>query len=207
MKSSKTQPPRKSVVLGITGASGAVYALGLLRQLCLQRVPVDLIISSNGWNLLRLEAGIKDEKSLLSYPGVGKFPTEGIRLHDNQNLDSPLSSGSYPVRGMVICPCSTKTLSAVATGACRSLIERAAEVMLKERRPLLLVTRESPYSLTQIENMRSATLAGAIVLPASPAFYHRPKTIADLVDFIVARVLDQLGLAQTLVKTWEGRQL
>ena len=95
-------------------------------------------------------------------------------------------------------------MSAVATGACRSLIERAAEVMLKERRPLLLVTRESPYSLTQIENMRSVTLAGATVLPASPAFYHRPKTIEDLVGFIVARVLDNLGLAQTLVKPWDG---
>lgn len=205
MKSLKTQNHEKSVVLGITGASGAVYALGLLRQLCFQRVPVDLIISSNGWNLLRHEAGIKDETSFLSHLAGGEVPTEGIRLHDNENLDSPLSSGSYPVRGMVICPCSTKTLSAVATGACRSLIERAAEVMLKERRPLLLVTRESPYSLMQIENMRSATLAGATVLPASPAFYHRPKTIADLVDFIVARVLDQLGLAQTLVKPWDGR--
>ena len=205
MKSSKTQSHEKSVVLGITGASGAVYALGLLRQLRFQRVPVDLIISSNGWNLLRRETEIKDEKSLLSHPAGGEVPTEGIRLHDNENLDSPLSSGSYQVRGMVICPCSTKTLSAVAIGACRSLIERAAEVMLKERRPLLLVTRESPYSLTQIENMRSATLAGATVLPASPAFYHQPKTIADLVDFIVARMLDQLGLAQTLVKPWAGR--
>ncbi|MBN2288392.1 MAG: UbiX family flavin prenyltransferase [Candidatus Glassbacteria bacterium] len=192
------------MVLALTGASGAPYALELLRRLCQQRVPVDLVVSRHGWDLLRREAGIADWAGVAAYLAGREASADGIRLFENDDLGAQPSSGSYPVRGMVICPCSTKTLSAVACGACRSLIERSAEVMLKERRPLLLVVRESPYSLTQIENMRSATLAGAIVLPASPAFYHRPQTIADLVDFIVARVLDRLSVPQSLVEPWEG---
>jgi flavin prenyltransferase len=204
LKDSVANSEGKPVVLAITGASGVIYALGLLRQLCLQKVPVELVVSRNGWDLLEREAGIKDQAGLSAYLEERNVPPDGIRLYENENLGSPISSGSYPVRGMVICPCSTKTLSAVATGACRSLIERAAEVMLKERNTLVLVLRETPYSLIQIENMRSATLAGAIILPASPAFYNQPKTIADLTDSIVARVLDRLSLPQTLVKPWEG---
>ena len=114
------------------------------------------------------------------------------------------ASGSHPVRGMVVCPCSVKTLSAVAAGACRTLLERAAEVNLKEGRPLVLVLREAPYSLTQIENMRAVTLAGGVVLPASPAFYHNPSSIGDLVDFVVARVLDRFGIAHDLTVRWGG---
>ena len=106
---------------------------------------------------------------------------------------------------MVVCPCSAKTLSAVAAGSCRTLIERAAEVMLKEQRKLILVVRESPYSLIQIENMRSAALAGSLILPASPGFYHHPGKIEDLVDFIVARILDQLEIPHNLLKPWGGK--
>jgi len=205
LEASKTELSAKPLILAVTGASGAVYALALLRQLCLRRVPVDLMVSRNGWDLLNREAGITDIAGLFSHLAGSDLSSGGIRVHENENLGAPPASGSYPSRGMVICPCSSKTLSAVAAGACRSLIERAAEVTLKERRPLLLVTRESPYSLAQIENMRSATLAGAVVLPASPAFYHRPQTLEDLVDFIVARVLDQLSLEQNLVKPWDGQ--
>ena len=192
----------KPVVLAITGASGAPYAVRLLEVLTGPSVPVELITSQMGRDMLRRESGIPASGSLTDHLAVRGLDVSRLRTWAVDDLAAPPASGSFPAAGMVICPCSVKTLSAVAVGSCRTLIERAAEVMLKEQRKLVLVLRESPYSLTQIENMRSATLAGAVILPASPAFYHKPSGISELVDFIVARVLDQLGIEHDLVAHW-----
>ena len=125
-----------------------------------------------------------------------------MRVFDDRDRGAGPASGSALTAGMVICPCSMGTLSAIAVGASRSLIERAADVTLKERRPLVVVPRETPYSAIHLENMLTLTRAGAIVLPASPGFYHRPRAIGHLVDFVVARVLDHVGVEHTLVPRW-----
>lgn len=195
----------KPIVVAVTGASGTAYAIGLLGELGRREIPVNLIASQMGRDMLKREAGIPLEGSLVEQLAAWGIDTRNFQGYDVDNLSAPPASGSYPARAMVVCPCSVKTLSAVAVGSCRTLIERAAEVMLKERRKLILVIRESPYSLAQIENMRSATLAGALILPASPAFYHHPGKIDDLVDFIVARILDQLEIPHDLLKPWEGK--
>jgi len=195
----------KPIVVAVTGASGTAYAIGLLGELGRREIPVNLIASQMGRDMLKREAGIPLEGSLVEQLAAWGIDTRNFQGYDVDNLSAPPASGSYPARAMVVCPCSVKTLSAVAVGSCRTLIERAAEVMLKERRKLILVVRESPYSLVQIENMRSATLAGALILPASPAFYHHPGKIDDLVDFIVARILDQLEIPHDLLKSWEGK--
>ena len=195
----------KPIVVALTGASGAAYAISLLRELGSRAVPVDLIASEMGRDMLGREADIPAEGPLLQHLAGRGIETEKLQCHDVNDLSAPPASGSYPARAMVVCPCSMKTLSAVAAGSCRTLIERAAEVMLKEQRKLILVVRESPYSLIQIENMRSAALAGALILPASPGFYHHPGKIEDLVDFIVARILDQLEVPHNLLKPWGGK--
>ena len=195
----------KPIVVALTGASGASYAISLLRQLGRRAIPVDLIASEMGRDMLSREVGIPLEGSLAEHLAERGIAAKKFQSHDVDNLSAPPASGSYPARAMVVCPCSMKTLSSVAAGSCRTLIERAAEVMLKEQRKLILVVRESPYSLVQIENMRSAALAGALILPASPAFYHHPGKIDDLVDFIVARILDQLEIPHDLLKPWDGK--
>ncbi|MFH1070619.1 MAG: UbiX family flavin prenyltransferase [Candidatus Glassbacteria bacterium] len=204
MSSEVKKKKEKSLVVAVTGASGAPYAVRLLEVLAGLAVPVDLITSDMGRDMLRREAGIPAEGGILDRLAGRGIDTGLIRSWAVDDLAAPPASGSYQSHGMVICPCSVKTLSAVAAGACRTLIERAAEVTLKERRKLVLVLREAPYSLTQIENMRSATLAGAVILPASPAFYHKPSGIDGLVDFIVARILDQLGIDHGLGTRWES---
>ena len=195
----------KPVVVAVTGASGAAYAVSLLGELGRKEVPVDLVASEMGRDMLEREVGIPAEGLLVDHLTARGIATGNFQCYNMDNLGAPPASGSYPARGMVVCPCSVKTLSAVATGSCRTLIERAAEVMLKERRKLILVVRESPYSLIQIENMRRATLAGALILPASPAFYHRPGRIEDLVDFIAARILDHLEIPHDLIEPWGGK--
>jgi len=195
----------KPVVVVVTGASGAAYAVSLLGELGRREIPVDLVASEMGRDTLEREAGIPAKGELVDHLAARGIATGNFQCYDVDNLGAPPASGSYPARGMVVCPCSVKTLSAVAAGSCRTLIERAAEVMLKERRKLILVVRESPYSLIQIENMRRATLAGALILPASPAFYHRPGRIEDLVDFIAARILDHLEIPHDLIEPWGGK--
>jgi len=150
--------------------------------------------------LLRSKAGISSEAS--NVLGVGAGEPGRIRFHHPNDFLAPLASGSFPTDGMVVCPCSCNTLSAIAHGATANLIHRAAEIHLKERRKLILVPRETPLSLTQIQNMRLATESGAVILPASPGFYHGVTRIGDLVDFVVARICDQLGIANTLVQRW-----
>ncbi len=189
------------LVFAITGASGAPYAVRLLAVLVAHRVPVELIISSHGWRLLQTEAGIADEAALRAATG-GDWGT--VTLMPNDDRGARCASGSHRTLGMVVCPCSMGTLAAIATGSSRSLIERTADVMLKERRRLIVVPREMPLSLVHLRNLTAITEAGAIVLPAAPGFYHRPERIDDLVDFVVQRVLDQVGLDITIAPRWEG---
>lgn len=184
----------------ITGASGAVYGVRLLRALNQLEVPVRLIVSPTGWRLLKEELDIDGEDALRQATG----DWSRVILHTNADRGATPASGSAPSRGMVICPCSMGTMSAVASGSSRSLIERAADVVLKERRPLILVPRETPYSAVHLENMLRATRAGAVVLPASPGFYHRPESIEELVDFVVGRVLAHVGIDNELGPTWAG---
>ena len=152
--------------------------------------------------LLRNTAGISGDSS--NVLGVGTGTPGTLRFYRHDDDLAPLASGSFPTDGMVVCPCSCGTLSAVANGAAVNLIHRAAAVHLKERRTLILVPRETPLSLIQIENMKQATQAGAVILPAMPAFYHGVKLIGDLVDFVVARICDQLGVANALIEPWGG---
>lgn len=196
-------PPasRHPLVLAITGASGAPYAVRLLEQLVQHAVPVWLIVSSHGYRLLETESGIASLDALRAAVGAEQFDRHVTVFDDNDRGARP-ASGSARSAGMVICPCSMGTVAAVAHGTSRSLVERAADVALKERRPLLLVTRETPLSLVHLENMTQVTRAGAIVFPAAPGFYHRPTTVSELVDFVVARVLDHLHVEHALGKRW-----
>jgi len=149
---------------------------------------------------LRHLAGIASEHS--SVLSVASGEPGKIEYHDCRDLAVPLVSGSYPTDGMIVCPCSAATLGAIASGAGANVIHRAAEIHLKERRPLILVLRETPLSLVCLDNLRRAAEAGAVILPAMPGFYHRPRTIAELVDFVVARICDQLGIDNNLIERW-----
>jgi 4-hydroxy-3-polyprenylbenzoate decarboxylase len=191
----------RPIVVAITGASGAPYAVRLLEALVAAEREVQLIVSSHGLRLLQTETEIRSVAELRERVGAVRWDRYITVFDDNDRGASP-ASGSALNAGMVICPCSMGTLSAIAVGASRSLIERAADVALKERRPLLLVPRETPLSAIHLENMLRVTRAGAIVMPASPGFYHRPSSIDDLVNFIVARVLDHLGVPHRLVSRW-----
>jgi 4-hydroxy-3-polyprenylbenzoate decarboxylase len=192
-------------ILGITGASGAIYAVRLLDTLLATGRHVHLSISPSGRDVLRHELNLDVDLDNFDTPRLrlrDKPSQAALHYYHHQDFMAPMASGSFLTAGMVICPCSGSTLSAVATGAATNLIQRAAEVQLKERRKLILVPRETPLSLAHIDNMRRVTEAGAIVLPASPGFYHNAKTIDDLVNFIVARICDQLGVKHALTKRW-----
>jgi len=189
------------VVVAITGASGAPYGVRLLETLARNRVPVWLIVSTHGWRLLESESGIADEAALRAATG-GDWST--ISCFPDGDRGARPASGSARSTGMVICPCSMGTVAAIAAGTSRSLVERAADVVLKERRKLILVPRETPLSLIHLRNLTAVTEAGAVVIPAAPGFYHRPTTVGQLVDFIVQRVLDQLGLDIEIAPRWQG---
>ena len=189
------------LIFAITGASGAPYAVRLLHQLVRYEVPVSLILSSHGARLLATETSVRGMTGLRRAAGAKAFD-KFVTVYDDKDRGAAPASGSAPSRGMVVCPCSMGTLSAIAQGSSRSLVERAADVVLKERRKLLLVTRETPLSSIHLENMLRVTNAGALVMPAAPGFYHKPTRVEDLVDFIVARVLDQLGVANDVAPRW-----
>lgn len=191
----------RPIVFAITGASGAPYAVRLLEQLIVAKRRVQLIISSHGLRLLQTESGIASPGELRERVGSTGWDAN-VTVFDDDDRGAAPASGSALNSGMVICPCSMGTLSAIAVGASRSLVERAADVALKERRPLLLVPRESPLSAIHLENMLRLTRAGAVVLPAAPGFYHRPTSIDELVDFVVARILDHLGVEHSLAGRW-----
>ncbi len=191
------------IVIAVTGASGAPYAVRLLEQLAAARRPVWLIVSTHGWRLMATEVGIESPGALRERVGAAGWDEYVTHFDDKDRGASP-ASGSARWTAMVVCPCSMGTLAAIALGSSRSLIERTADVALKERRTLILVPRETPLSRVHLDNMLRVTDAGAIVMPAAPGFYHRPQQIGDLVDFMVARALDHLGVEHSLVRRWSG---
>jgi 4-hydroxy-3-polyprenylbenzoate decarboxylase len=188
------------ITLAITGASGAPYAVRLLRALNDAGTPLRLILSAYGWRLLAEEAAIDGLDAL--HAATGDWSR--VELYDSLDRGATPASGSAPSRGMVVCPCSMGTLASIAAGTSRNLVERAADVALKERRPLLLVPRETPLSLIHLQNMTRLTQAGATILPASPGFYGRPRSIGDLVDFVVSRILDHLGVEHQIGRRWRS---
>ncbi len=189
------------LVLALTGASGAPYGVRLLEILARNRIPVWLITSEHGMRLLQEECGIGSLDALREATG-GDWSSV-VNYPDGDRGALP-ASGSRRTAGMVICPCSMGTLAAVAAGTSRSLVERAADVALKERRKLVLVTREAPLSVVHLRNMLMVAEAGAVVLPASPGFYHRPTEVSQLVDFVVQRIIDQVGLDLEVAPRWGG---
>lgn len=191
----------RPIVMAFTGASGAPYGVRLLQALAQAERRVSLIISSHGLRLLQTETSLTSVAGLREHVG-GAAWDQWVTLYDDSDRGAGPASGSHRASAMVICPCSMGTLAAIAAGTSRSLVERAADVSLKERRPLILVTRETPLSAIHLENMLRLTHAGAVVMPASPGFYNKPTQIADLVDFVVARVLDHLGVENGLAPRW-----
>lgn len=229
---------KPNLVLGITGASGAVYAVRLLDVLTASGCDVQLSISPAGQAVLKQELDLTVDlekfqlesllptaeqlmvsrtferlrtmlpKSAMAVNNAAKISSTGgltrgeVRYHHYQNLFASIASGSSLTTGMVICPCSGGTLSGIAHGSSQNLIQRAADVHLKERRKLILVPRETPLSVIQLDNMRRCAEAGAVVLPAMPGFYHGVESLQDLVDFVVSRICDQLGIQHSLMKRW-----
>ena len=198
----------KQIVVGITGASGALYAGRLLRVLLIGGHQVHLVLSKYGRYLLVEELGFRpDKESLRAFITrcYGEETQAGDLCEYNAgDLSAPIASGSVPIDGMVVVPCSAKTLSGIARGASASLIERAADVSLKEQRPLVLVVRETPLNLIQLRNMTAAAEAGAVILPAMPAFYQKPQTFDDLGDFIAGRICNMLRIEHQLFPPWPG---
>lgn len=195
------------LVLAITGASGAVYARRLLQVLLESDCEIHLTISPSGQEVLRQELACEidlDDFNPQSLLGE-TVADDRLKYHRYNDYLTPIASGSFLTSGMVVCPCSGSTLSGIARAANSNLIQRAADVHLKERRKLVLVPRETPLSLPQLENMKLAHQAGAVILPASPGWYHDVRSPNDLVDFIVARILDQLGIDNSLIKRWGVR--
>ena len=182
------------LIVAITGCSGVIYGVRLLEACRKLGVETDLIVSQAAEKLLELELGktIKDIRKLAT------------RNYSQDDIAAPLASGSVKTDGMVIAPCSMKTLGAIASGIADNLITRAADVTLKEGRPLVLVPRETPLNLIHLENMVKLKRAGATILPAMPGFYHKPKEILELIDFIVGRILDVLGVEHKLYRRWQG---
>jgi len=189
------------IVMAITGASGAPYAVRLLEQLLAADRQVWLIVTSHGLRLLRTELELDSVDTLRQRVGVDAW-RRLVTVYDDADRGAAPASGSARNVGMVICPCSMGTLSAVSIGASRSPVERAADVMLKERRRLVLVPRETPLSAIHLQNMLRLARAGAVILPAAPGFYNRPQSVQELVDFVVARVLDQLDVEHALSRRW-----
>ncbi|MBX3321608.1 MAG: UbiX family flavin prenyltransferase [Phycisphaeraceae bacterium] len=217
-------PPSKRVVVGVSGASGAAYALRVVELLLDAGREVHLVVTEYGRRLLADEARVTrlELDALLSHlSGDGPVPV-GLRrrlepfdaaewssrlvIHPNKDVGAVIASGSFLHSGMVVVPCSSTSLGALATGSGSNLLTRAAMVTLKERRPLIVCHRESPLNLIDIENMRTLTLAGAIICPTNPGLYLQPQSVADIVDFVAGKVLDLLGVEHRLNTRWESKE-
>lgn len=199
---------KPSIAVGVTGASGAIYAVRTIAALMEIGCHLEIVFSDYGKRLLLDELGADAKvdrlQDLLEVKYGPAVRNGSFVVHSNKDLGARLASGSHRCTGMVIVPCSMKTLAGVALGLSRSLIERAADVMLKEHRRLVLVPRETPMSLPALRHQVAAAEAGAMILPAMPAFYQQPKTIDDLADFIAGKILNALGFEQHLFTPWKG---
>jgi 4-hydroxy-3-polyprenylbenzoate decarboxylase len=199
----------RTIAVGVTGASGSIYALRTIAALLEAGCTLEIVFSDYGRRLLLDEVGEDGKVDRLMERLAARYGANvshgTLTVHSNKDLGATLASGSHPCEAMVIVPCSMKTLAGVAHGLSRSLIERAADVMLKEGRRLVLVPRETPMSLPQLRNMVAAAEAGAMILPAMPAFYQKPKTIEDLADFIAGKILSALDFDQRLFTPWKGK--
>jgi len=199
---------KRNIVIAITGASGAIYATRTLAALLERGCHIELVVSDYGRRLLRDELGDGATiDKLMDY--LAATYGDGVRagthtLYSNKDLGAKIASGSQDCDSMVIVPCSMKTLAGVAHGLSRNLVERAADVMLKERRPLIILPRETPMSLPQLRNMVLCAEAGAMLMPAMPAFYQMPKTLDDLADFMAGKILGALGFKHELYAAWKG---
>lgn len=199
---------QSSITLAMTGASGVAYGLRLLECLVNAGEQVDVLVSQPGQIVIGMEtdwdfpARTADQTRFLRE----RFNTENITVYGKDQWTAPVASGSGVARAMVVCPCTTGTLSAIATGASNNLMERAADVILKERQKLVLVVRETPLSDIHLENMLKLSRMGAVILPANPGFYHNPRGLDDLVDFVVARILDQLDVEHDLLPRWGSQE-
>ena len=189
-------------MIGITGASGSIYGVRLIHELVSRKHHVDVVITNAGKKVMEVELGISGSKEIKNLLVSQKKIHVGI--WENDDFSAPFMSGSNAYEAVVIIPCSVGKLAAIANGISGNLLERTADVALKEKRPLLLVIRETPLSLIHLENMVKVVKAGAQVLPAMPAFYHHPKTIDDMVNFIVGKVLNLLRIDHNLLKGWRG---
>jgi flavin prenyltransferase len=199
-------PTLNTVTLALSGASGMAYGLRLLECLLAADLQVYLLVSQAAHIVAKQELGValparaSDLERQLS---EGLNTRDGqLRVFGREDWNAPVASGSNPADAMVVCPCSMGTLAAIAHGLSDNLIERAADVMLKEQRKLILVPREAPFSTLHLENMLTLSRMNAVILPANPGFYHQPQSVADIVDFVVARILDQLGVQHELMARW-----
>lgn len=195
--------PLRRIALAITGASGAIYGRRILEELTArEQIETHLMISPSAQKVLQVEEGISINVERFDPKSFGLKRAKNLVYHRHDDVAAPASSGSYRIEAMVIAPCSMGCAAAIARGMSDNLIERAADVMLKERRTLIVVPRESPFSTVHLKNLLTLSELGALVLPASPGFYNKPKSVADMVDFVVARVLDHLKIEHDLVKRW-----
>lgn len=195
--------------VGLTGASGHAYARALIRALVQADCDVDVSITAAGCKVLRheqgIDAGVEGEKlGVVLAPWLGESIAARVRAFSSSSVEAPPSSGTSLTGGVIVCPCSMGTLARASVGFSSNLVERAVDVALKERRKLILVAREAPYSTLHLENMLRLSRMGALILPASPGFYHQPKTLEDLVDHVVGKVLDSLGVQHSLGARWKG---
>ncbi|WP_343032191.1 flavin prenyltransferase UbiX [Allochromatium palmeri] len=196
----------RTITVALTGASGAHYGLRLIECLIRSGIRVYLLISQAAQVVVKMETGLElparaNEAEVFLSERFQAAPGQ-LRVFGRQEWTAPVASGSHPAEAMVVCPCTAGTLGRLAAGLSSCLIERAADVSLKERRPLILVVRETPFSTIHLENMLRLAQAGATIMPANPGFYDNPRRIEDIVDFMVARVLDHLGVSHRLVKRW-----
>ena len=192
------------VAVAMTGASGAPYGLALVRALAAAGRRVHVVVSAGGARVLREECGVSVNPKAPDPKLLAPELHDRLIAHSIEDYGATIASGSYPLGGMAVCPCSMGTLGRIASGTAENLVTRAADVCLKERRPLVLVAREAPLSAIHLENMLKLSRAGATILPAAPGFYHHPRTIDDLVRFVVARAMEQLHVPQDLVQPWKG---
>ena len=199
----------KKLIIAICGASGSIYGVTLVKELLAQGVQVHLIISPSGRQVMTHELGFKENlgKYIEAKFKAPRHPDASIIEHKAETFFAPPASGSFKHDGMVIAPCSMKTLASIASGLADNLITRSSDICLKEKRPLVIVPRETPFNKIHLENMLRVSSAGAVVLPAMPAFYFKPKSVQDIVDFVVARILDKLNIKHNLAEEWGDENL